>query len=164
MHFISLGLGLGSSIGGEESISVVGWLTDRNCGKIQQLASLYGPCPLSSGSCWWEGGRIGGKPPHLSWHPPTCPGAPTSWSPTTTFDMAQCPTWTIQTTVVASILEEIVLAAAVANSFVSQKKNLQLWGWKQKYDNIHKMLVAAFVCQSQRLFRELPEIHNFLGA
>ena len=64
MHFISLGLGLGSSIGGEESISVVGWLTNRNCGKIEQLASLYGPCPAPA-----VGGKAGGlevRPPHLS--------------------------------------------------------------------------------------------------
>ena len=61
MHFISLGLGLG----GEESISVVGWLTNRNCGKIEQLASLYGPCPAAA-----VGGKAGGlevrRPPHLS--------------------------------------------------------------------------------------------------
>ena len=57
---------LGSSyyIGGEVSISVLGWLIDRNCGKIQQLASHFGPCPAAA-----VGGKAGGlevRPPHLS--------------------------------------------------------------------------------------------------
>ena len=64
MHFISLGLGLGSSIGGEESICVLGWLTDRNCGKIQQLASHFGPCPAAA-----VGGKAGGLEVRLH----TCP-------------------------------------------------------------------------------------------